>query len=51
MKTRKALADKEPRERDALSEATRRVIEDEIRRGETPPDVEPDQKREPGSRI
>jgi hypothetical protein len=37
------------REGDALAEATRRVIEDEIRRGDVAPD--PDQKGEPGSGV
>jgi hypothetical protein len=37
------------REGDALVEATRNIIADEIRRGDVPP--APDQKGEPGSRV
>jgi hypothetical protein len=35
----------------ALLEATHRVIEDEVRRGEAPATPEPDQKGEPGSSV
>jgi hypothetical protein len=36
---------------DAFVDATRQVIEDEIRKGDVPVAPDPDQKGEPGSRV
>jgi hypothetical protein len=38
-------------EGDAFVDATHQVIEDEIRKGDSPAAPDPDQKGEPGSRV
>jgi hypothetical protein len=48
---RSAGGRRDSRDGDALVEATRQVIEDEVRRGDAPAAPDPDQKGEPGSRV